>query len=429
MNLDYAQAMEFLNSLPVFTPEAVTAGNRSMNLDSIRILLQRLNNPEKKMKYVHVAGTNGKGSTCAFLSRILTENKIKTGRFTSPALSGFTETICVDGSRIEEADVGRLMTVVKKEADGMAEEGIRYPSEFELTLALAFLYFIEKKCELVILETGLGGSMDATNVIENPLLAVFTAISYDHMQLLGNTLASIAEKKAGIIKEQTIVLTCRQKPEVMRVFAQTCEQTKSSLHMAYLPVQTQLQDGKQRFHLNGLGDFLIPFEADYQTGNAALAVSAALLLQEQGYALSMQSIKTGLMHTRLQGRFDLLENNPPVIADGAHNVQGICALVRNLRRFFPEKKIHFVVGVFADKQYNKMMEELFVLAEKFYAITPPSVRALEKEKLCECLTGLGAVCETAESVTDALRRAKEEAKPGGVVCVCGSLSFLGQLYS
>lgn len=429
MNLNYAQAMEFLNSLPVFTPEAVTTGSRSMNLDSIRILLQRLNNPEKKMKYVHVAGTNGKGSTCAFLSQILTENKIRTGRFTSPALFRFTENICVDGNEIEQEDVGRLMTIVKKEADQMASEGNRYPSEFEITLALAFLYFAEKKCELVILEAGLGGSMDATNVIESPLLAVFTAISYDHMQLLGSTLTAIAENKAGIIKENTMVLTYPQEPEVMKVLQKACKKTGSFLHSVILPEENDFSDGKQTFYLDGVGEFTIVAAADYQPGNASLAVAAALKLKALGYDISISAIQRGVMNTHWRGRFEILEEKPTVIADGSHNVQGIEALVRNLQRLFPGKKIYFVVGVFADKQYQQMMDRLLPLAEKFYVITPPSPRALEKEKLCAYLGKQKAVCEMAESIPSAVLLAKEAAKTDDVVCICGSLSFLGQIYS
>ena len=429
MNLNYAQAMEFLNSLPVFTPEAVTTGSRSMNLDSIRILLQRLNNPEKKMKYVHVAGTNGKGSTCAFLSQILTENKIRTGRFTSPALFRFTENICVDGNEIEQEDVGRLMTTVKKEADRMASDGNSYPSEFEITLALAFLYFAEKKCKLVILEAGLGGSMDATNVIESPLLAVFTAISYDHMQLLGSTLTAIAENKAGIIKENTMVLTYPQEPEVMKVLQKACDKTRAVFETVILPEEKDFSDGKQTFYLEGVGELTVFSAADYQPGNASLAVAAALKLKTLGYDISIPAMQRGVMNTRWRGRFEILEEKPAVIADGSHNVQGIEALVRNLQRLFPGKKIYFVVGVFADKQYQQMMDRLLPLAEKFYVITPPSPRALEKEKLCAYLGKQKAVCETVESIPSAVSLAKEAAKTDDVVCICGSLSFHGQIYS
>ncbi len=425
MNLSYSQAMDFLGSLPVFTPQAVADKSQVMNLDSIRILLERLHNPQEKLSCIHVAGTNGKGSFCAFLGQILKESRIKTGCFTSPALFRFTETITADGKEIETEAVGRLMTVVKKEADHMAEEGIRYPSEFELTLALAFLYFAEKKCELVILETGLGGSMDATNIIVSPCLAVITSISFDHMQLLGNTLSLIAEKKAGIIKEHTDVLNAPQEAEVMQVLQKACSDRGALLHTAHMPGQVKRHDKMQTFTLDGVGEVSVTSVADYQTENAALAVSAALILEKKGYGISNEAIRKGLVNTRWRGRFEFLGRNPDVIADGAHNIQGIQALARNLHRLYPDKKIHFVTGVFSDKQYRDMMDELLPLAGKFYAITPPSPRALDKEKLSAYLKDKGAVCETAESAEEALIKAKKEA---GVVCVCGSLSFLGQVY-
>ena len=426
MSMDYGQAVEYLKSLPVFSPAAVTAGEQTINLDSIRILLKRLGSPEKKLKYIHVAGTNGKGSFCAFLGQILTESGIRTGCFTSPALRCFTECIRVNGREIEKADTGRLMSAVKEEADGMLLDGYRFPSEFEQMLALALLYFTEQKCALVILETGLGGTCDATNVIPAPELAVITAISFDHMQLLGSTLAAIAAQKAGIIKENTTVLSVPQEPEVMQVFTKVCEKKSSHLYVARSPVQTEGNLEGQTFCIKGLESFWIPFAADYQMENASLAIEAALLLKKNGYPLDMQSIKQGLSDTCWQGRFEIRRTEPPLVVDGGHNVQGARALAGNLRRLFGGRKIYFVTGVFADKQYREMMAEFLPLAAKFFTVTPPSGRALDGGKLAEYLRAQGAWAEPVRSVPLAVSMAEKEAE-SGVVCVCGSLSFLAEV--
>ncbi len=425
MSMDYGQAEEYLKSLPVFSPAAVTAGEQTINLDSIRILLKRLGSPEQKLAYIHVAGTNGKGSVCAFLNKILTECGIRTGCFTSPALRSFTECIRVNGAEIEKAAAGRLLSIVKEEAEGMRMDGYRFPSEFEQMLALAFLYFTEQNCALVILETGLGGTSDATNVIPAPELAVITAISFDHMQLLGSTLAAIAAQKAGIIKENTTVLSALQEPEVINVIADACEKTSSVLTIARPPVRTGGNLNGQTFYLKELGSFQIPFAADYQVDNAVLAIEAALQLQKKGYPVDMQSIRQGLLHTRWQGRFEIKRTEPPLIVDGGHNVQGMEALARNLRRLFGGRKIYFVTGVFADKQYREMMAELLPLAAKFFTVAPPSGRALDSKQLAEYLRTQGAAAEPVRSVPLAVSMAEKEA--GNAVCVCGSLSFLAEI--
>lgn len=426
MKFSYEQAMEYLNGLPLFSPAAVAKGEQKINLDAIRELLKRLGSPEKNLKYIHVAGTNGKGSTCAFLRHILTESGIKTGSFTSPVLKSFEEQIRVDGQEIKKEDVGRLMYTVKVEAENMCLEGYPAPSQFEQVLALALLYFNRQECELVILETGMGGTMDATNVIPVPELAVITTISYDHMQVLGNTLEEIAEQKAGIIKEKGAVLVTAQKSGVMRILEERCRQKRAALTVARIPQKTGGNLKGQQFSLDGLGEFQIPFAADYQIQNAALAIEAALFLRKRGYPVSMDTIKSGLCRTRWKGRFEIIQENPVLVVDGGHNVQGAEVLAGNLRRLFPGKNIYFVVGVLADKQYTQMMEQLFPLAGKFYSVTPPSARALDKEILAEYLRTKGAVAEAAESVSSAISEAVQAAGKEGVVCVCGSLSFLAQ---
>ncbi len=420
--MNYQEAVTFLENLPVFEPSKVKSGEQIMGLESLCILLERLGNPERKLRCIHVGGTNGKGSTVAFLRQILIEAGARVGTFQSPAIDHMTEQIRLNGQEVSEEMFARAMTEVR------AEAGDTPPSPFEMLVAAAFLCFVEAQVDYVILEVGLGGDTDATNVIPTPELAILTPISYDHMDLLGATLAEIATHKAGIIKLGGVVLTCPQEPEVMDVLQARCEEVGAELICAEMPsCREKLNYAEtQHFDLPGYKNLQIALLGTYQTRNAALAVRAAELLnegnQENLHRIEESHIREGLLHTRWPARFELIKKNPYVILDGGHNVQGAEVLCESLQYYFPHQKVHFVTGVLADKEYQKMMRMIAPLAEKVYTITPPNPRALSAEDLAAYVRSIGVDAEAFESLEDAVDCALE----GDVICIFGSLYFVGK---
>lgn len=448
--MNYQEAVAFLENLPVFEPSKVKSGEQIMGLESLRALLERLGNPERKLRCIHVGGTNGKGSTVAFLRQILIEAGVRVGTFQSPAIDHMTEQIRLNGQEVSEEMFARAMTEVRAEVENMTEVraedppvGDTSPSPFEMLVAAAFLCFVEAQVDYVILEVGLGGDTDATNVIPTPELAILTPISYDHMDLLGATLAEIATHKAGIIKPGGVVLTCPQEPEVMDVLQARCEEVGAELICAEMPscreklnyAETPSHGEKQssaeapccgenqHFDLPGYKNLQIALLGTYQTRNAALAVRAAELLNGRILPRIEEShIRKGLLHTRWPARFELIKKNPYVILDGGHNVQGAEVLCESLQYYFPHQKVHFVTGVLADKEYQKMMCVIAPLAEKVYTITPPNPRALSAEDLAACVRSIGVDAEAFESLEDAVDCALE----GDIICIFGSLYFVGK---
>ncbi len=337
-------------------------------------LLAAVGNPQKGAAFIHIAGTNGKGSTAAFLREICTRAGIRTGLFTSPHLIDFTERIQVDKHQIplsDSARLGRRLLALPKEFGA---------SMFDYCLAIALLYFKEQNCGLVILETGLGGRLDSTNVIEAPLVSVITRIGYDHTDLLGETLGKIAAEKAGILKRGTRAVLGGQTAEAMEVL-------KERLHELSIPYRCVETDRITSVP----GGFCYPGEEPYQMQmlgvhqreNAMTAVLAARQLQELGYSITEEDLHGGIADTVWAGRMELLSEQPFLMIDGAHNTDGTRALKQSLMTLYPGEKFHFVIGVLADKDYDEMLEEMLPLADKVTAVTPESDRALKAEHLLD----------------------------------------------
>lgn len=432
--MTYQEFMNYLAQMPSFSPQQIQAGKDPFNLDNITTLLTLLGNPHEKLKYIHIAGTNGKGSTSAFLNQILIESGYKVGIFTSPFVERFTEQIRINNQEIANENLARIATKVCEMVEQMKSKGMSLPSEFEIICSIAFLYFLEECCDIVILETGLGGRLDATNVIPAPLLAMITSISLDHTQVLGNTLEQIAMEKAGIIKPGCEVLLYPQCAEVEKVFEITCASQNVILHKAFLPQEAKHYDlSGQTFDLHSDHDswsfdnLSITLLGHYQIHNASMAVNAAMLLRRKGYNISDKQIYLGLEHTKWIGRFELIRKNPAIIIDGSHNEDGVTMLCESLRRYFPEKKFFFITGVLADKAYDKMMLPIIPLAKKFFTITPPSPRALSSDKLATFLTSHSAESMPCESIKNAIQACLEEASKDDVICIFGSLYFLGEV--
>ncbi len=416
--MNYEDARKYIDSIAKF--------GSKLGLDNIRNLMRRLGDPQKKLRFIHIAGTNGKGSTVAFINSILIKAGYWTGMYTSPFVERFSERIRVDDTEISEEDFAALATCVREEAEKMKEDGEGAPTEFELICAIAFLYFCEKKCDICILEVGLGGRLDATNVIDDPLLCIITSISYDHMDILGDTLEKIAYEKAGIIKEGSRVLIYPQTDGVKKVISDVCEKRGAVLNMAEMPsklIRAGL-DGVE-FVLGG-DSYRIKLLGDYQINNAALAISAIRLLENRGIDISEDDIREGLKNTRWPARFEVLRQDPCVIIDGSHNVQGMEKLSSSLKLYFGDRKIVLIVGILRDKEYGRMLDVILPHAKKVYTVTVPSPRTLTAaELLCEVRRRTNIDACSVEDPVRACKMALKEAGDTDVICACGSLYYVG----
>ncbi len=428
--MNYQEAVEFIENLPKFSPAAVVSGKESYDLTSMNTLLEILGNPHKKLKFVHIAGTNGKGSTAAFIQKILMESGLAAGLYTSPALERFTERIRIGSDEISEMDLVRITGIVKQAYEEMDRKGYRCPSQYEVVCAAAMFYFAEQRCDIVVLEVGMGGTCDATNVIDVPELAVITTISLDHTAILGDTEAKIAEAKAGIIKENGMVLLYPQQKEVEAVIEQACRVCSAQLYYASLP-HTASSNGLegQTFELMELGlkDLYITMLGSYQIYNAAMAVNAAMLLQKRGWPITEAAIRSGLASAVWPGRFEILQRSPIVVADGGHNEEGVTALRKSLEDHFKDRKIIFITGVLADKNYQAMMDTLLPIAERFYTVTPDNPRALPAEKLAGYIRDQHVAAMVCSTVETALSEAIKSTGSDGIICVTGSLYYMGNV--
>ena len=419
-----------------------------LGLDRIRELLERLGRPQDRLKFVHVAGTNGKGSTCAYLASILSAAGHRTGMFTSPYIERFEERIRVDGTMISPDDRCDVTLAAREHAAAMAEETGDHPTEFELMTAVALEHFARCGCGIVVLEVGLGGRLDSTNVIDAPEACVIARIGLDHTALLGNTLAAIAGEKAGIIKEGSAVVSWPQEPEAMAVIEHAAAEHGCELRM---PDFAQLEEGAVKWE-DGASPFR-PFSykewADLRTGilgsyqpqNATVALEAVDVLRGRGWRIPDEAVRAGVAQTRWPGRFEIVEGGSSpdgfaIVVDGGHNPQGARALADSLAEVFPGCKPVFVIGVLEDKDYPRMLEDVLPLGSAFVCVTPDNPRALPAHKLARAIRWTGqdllgcSACVNpvvARDFEDAIRRARELAGPDGLICAFGSLYSVAAL--
>ena len=394
-------------------------------LERTRELLRAVGNPENSLKFVHIAGTNGKGSTAACITSVLQKAGFKTGLYTSPYIMCFNERMQVNGAFITDEELERFVGEVRPYADSMKDS----PTEFELITVLAFKYFLYHECDIVVLEVGMGGELDSTNVIGTPEVAVITSIGYDHVKELGPTIADIARAKAGIIKEGGDVVTYGGEREVEDVFERVSAQRGARLHRAdFSRIKYQeLSLSGNRFLLEPYGEITLPLLGVYQPKNAALAVAALEILRNKGYELTVRDIVSGLESVRWPGRFEVLGHEPVFILDGAHNPQGIEAAADSLRNHFEDRKVVFAVGVMADKDADSMFSHIAPLAQAFVAMKPDHIRAMDVKTLSEILSGFGLPVESCDSVREGVAMAIKMAGKSGIVCALGSLYFSGDI--
>ena len=434
-------AIEYIN-----TPRWLTS---RLGLERIRELLDRLGRPQDRLKFVHVAGTNGKGSTCAFTASILAEAGFKTGLFTSPYVETFHERIRVNGCNISDEDLTSATLRVRECAEAMEAEGGEHPTEFELMTAVALVHFAHVGCDIVVLEVGLGGRLDSTNVIVAPEVAAIVSIALDHTNLLGNTLAEIAHEKAGIVKKGSTVVSWPQEPSAMEVVEDAARRVGDKLVVpdfsllsvgkvtrgaALLTRGTALEheghapcSDSPRFAAELRAEHAVPAQklqvsssidahltpmsqvesavpmrqfsyrgreyatrllGSYQPSNAAMAIEIAGALRERGWEIPDEAIARGIAETRWPARFEVLDQPagmPTVVIDGGHNPQGAGVLADSLRDVFPDKRPVYLVGILADKDYRSMLRAVAPLASAFVCVTPPNPRALDAADLAEAI--------------------------------------------
>ena len=388
-------------------------------LERTRRLLGRLGNPQEKLKFVHIAGSNGKGSTAAMLASVLTAAGVKTGLYTSPHLWTFHERFQVDGAPIPGEDLAEITAQVLEAAED--------ETEFELMTAIGMVYFLRAGCDLVVLETGLGGRLDSTNVIPAPEAAVITHIGLEHTELLGDTVEKIAAEKAGIIKPGCGAVLYAQGGGVRAVVEEACERQGASLAVTEEPVVLSSGLTGQTFTYRGKGPYQIPLLGKYQVHNAAVVLTTVEVLRGRGWDISEGAVQEGLSRAVWPGRLELARRSPDVILDGGHNPQCMEALARALRELYPGKKLIFLTGVLADKDYPAMMGEILPLAKEFYTITPDSERAMPATELAAYLESRGVKAAPCGSVREGLELALVFLPPEDVVCVTGSLYMIGEV--
>lgn len=400
-----------------------------LGLESMRELLRRLGDPQNELKFIHISGTNGKGSVLAYLSTILSGAGYRTGRYISPTLFSYRERIQVDGEYIEKESLACHVTAIAAAAEDMQKAGLPSPTVFEIETALAFLYFKEKRCDIVTLEVGCGGLLDATNIITTTLMEVIASISMDHTDLLGDTLAKIAAQKAGIIKPDTMVVSAQQKSEAAQVIEDTCKEQHCTLQMVDESKISNVHYGAegQTFSYKTWENVAISLAGSYQIKNAALALEGVEALRKLGYALSDQQVREGLLHTAWRGRFTTLRRDPTVIIDGAHNPAAALELKESLERYFPGKTLYFVMGMFKDKDYAQVIDLTAPLARHIITVeTPGNPRAMPARELAEAVGKVNPSVEWADSVAHGVEKALAMAGKEDAVIVFGSLSFLGE---
>ena len=420
--MNYGQAMEYIQSL---SARGIVPG-----LDSIRELCERLGNPQKQTKWIHVAGTNGKGSAVAYLSAVLKRAGYRVGCYVSPTIRDYRERISVSGSMISKVALAEGMTLVKEACDAMVSDGLSQPTPFEVETALAFWYFAKKKCDLGILEVGMGGLMDATNVIEGTVLEVITSIGMDHMQFLGGTLEKIAEQKAGIIKPGSAVVCMEQSEDVLKVIEKKAKKEGASLTVSRASQATKVRYGleKQSFHYGNYGKLEICLAGTCQIDNACLAADACKVLTGLGYEISDEAIREGLKETRWDGRLTVVQKHPLMVIDGAHNEDAAQKLAKAIEMYFTNRRIIYIMGVLRDKAYDRIIELTHAYADQIITVTPPeNPRALPALDLAQEIAKVHPSVTVASSLEEAVEMARLLAGKDDVILAFGSLSYLGRL--
>ncbi len=420
--MNYRQSMEYIESLGKY---GIVPG-----LDSVRELCRRMGNPQNELKFVHIAGTNGKGSTLAYISTILQCAGYRVGRYISPVIEEYREKIQVNQKPITQKALCEGVELIRQACEAMVAEGFAHPTPFEVETVLSFWYFLQKNCEIVVLEAGMGGAGDATNLITTTQVAVLASISMDHMQFLGKTLSEIAGQKAGIIKENSHTVSTLQREEAMQVIKEAAAKKNSPLRIADDTKASRVRYGleKQRFDYGGYKNLEITLAGKYQIANAVLAIEAVRALEEKGFSIPEQALRQGLKQTKWYGRFSVVAGKPLFIVDGAHNEDAAGKLADSIEFYFTNKKIIYIMGILKDKEYDKIIAHTHTYADQIITVTPPgNPRALHAYELAQEVAKVHPSVTAVDSLEEAVEISRMLAGKDGVVIAFGSLSYLGRL--
>ena len=414
--MNYQEALAYLNNVEFF-------GSKP-GLERVGELLEKLGNPQKGLRFIHIAGTNGKGSCAAMTASILKAAGYKTGLFTSPYLYRFNERMQINGKEIDDEMLAGLVTRIKPIAEAMDD----HPTVFELMTAAALLWYKEERCDAVVLEVGLGGRFDATNIIDAPEAAVIMNIGLDHTEILGDTLEQIAFEKAGIIKAGSEAVLFQQGEGVTAVVRRRCEELGVPLRIADFSQLRCDFDSLygQSFAYKG-ESYALPLLGAHQLKNAATVLEVVEVLRRRGWKLTQTDVEHGLYAVHWPGRFELLSEEPYFIVDGGHNPQCAQTVAENLQRYFPDKRRILLLGVLRDKDYASLTEILDPVADEYICITPASPRALPAEELAAFLSRYNKPVSVCESIRDGVSRAQDRADENSVVCAVGSLYSVGEI--
>ena len=416
--MTYDKTLEWLD-------EVALVGSK-LGLSRTCELLELMGNPQNKLKFIHVAGTNGKGSVCACLSEVLSQAGYKTGMYTSPHLMRINERFKIDGKDIDDREFAALITKVRDITESMSERA----SQFEVLTAAAFEYFYKEGCDIVVLETGLGGRLDSTNVINAPEVSIITTIDRDHTAELGDTMEKIALEKAGIIKRGTKVVVDGRNTSVMHIFEKACKEQGCKLIISEIEKIENLRVSleQSKFDYKDIKDIDLSLTGLYQPGNAILAVEGIKILTEKGFKISNEDIKAALKKVHWQARFEIMDKEPYFIIDGSHNPAGVSETVKSINAYFPDKKIRFIIGILSDKNIDEILTDIKPLAKEVAVITPPSSRACKAEDMIKLVEEKISVSNRAfESIKEAVDYMLDSAKKDDIICAMGSLYSVGEL--
>ncbi|WP_294161019.1 folylpolyglutamate synthase/dihydrofolate synthase family protein [uncultured Clostridium sp.] len=422
--MKYEEAMKYITEVGNF--------GSNYGLERTYKLLEHLCNPERDLKLIHIAGTNGKGSTTSMITEILMGEGYKVGMYTSPFIEEFEERIQINRNNIPKESLAILMDEIKVAVDKVIEAGYNHPTEFEIITVLMLLYFKKENIDFGVIEVGLGGTLDSTNVIK-PIIQVITSISFDHTNLLGNTLEKIAREKAGIIKRGIPTVIYPQQEEVLKVIKNKCFEMDSELYIANnenlkFKNIVNLDKPYQLLKYNNEIDILLPLLGEHQIINLSVAMQAIEVLNNKNIIdISIANIVKSIKNVSWKGRLEVLSNNPYVVIDGAHNIQGIKTLSRNIKKYFKYENLYLILGILADKDVEEMIKIITPMAKKVYSVTPNSIRGELAESLKDEVSKFNKNCKAFDKYEEAYLEALNDASEKDLILASGSLYMIGDM--